>query len=187
MEGSQKWKENKAIGDMVEKIVEFLINSTPNWECIPYGMENHIEELRKQLKDKLDDTSRRIKSMPDFIALNKKTGETLLIDVKYRSFIDKRDNKNALYGFSYGQIKDYLEFWKDVKLIVVHNYEPYFIVIDMKDVEWHKHFHSRKYIDNNSMIEQWNFGGIQKGIKSLFSELPDDVIKRARAMIPNNK
>jgi len=69
---NNKWKESKTIGSMVENIVQFLINSSEYWECIPYGMENHIERLRALLKDKLDDTSRRIKSMPDFIAVNKK-------------------------------------------------------------------------------------------------------------------
>ena len=46
------WTENKAIGNMAENIVEFLINSTPNWKCIKYGMENHIDELKKLLKYK---------------------------------------------------------------------------------------------------------------------------------------
>jgi len=184
MDNDSKWKENKLIGDVAEKVVGFLISSTPDWECIPYGMENHIEELRGLLKDKLDDTSRRIKSMPDFIAVNKKSGKIILIDVKFRGFIDRRSPPNVLYGFGYGQIKDYLEFWKDVKLLIVHNHEPYFVVIDMKDVEWHKHFHSRTYGKDNRMFEQWNFGGIQKGIKDLFPELPDEIIKKARGMIP---
>ena len=116
MEDSKRWKEDKTIGDMTESIVEFLINSSENWKCVKYGMENHIEDLRKLLKDNLDETSRRIKSMPDFIAVNQKTNEIILIDVKYRSFIDRRNPPNLLYGFSYGQIKDYLEFWKDLKL-----------------------------------------------------------------------
>ncbi len=34
------------------------------------------------------------------------------------------------------------------------------------------------------MFEQWNFGGIQRGIKDLFPELSDEAIRKARGMIP---
>ncbi len=162
---NNNWEENKTIGNMVENIVEFLINSSGDWKCITYGMENYIEDLRHLLKDNLNETSRRIKSMPDFIAVNKETNEVILIDVKYRSFIDRRSPPNILYGFGYGQIKDYLEFWKDVKLLIVHNYEPYFIVVDIKNIEWYKHFYSRDYRESDrKMFEQWNFAAIQKDV-----------------------
>ena len=112
MENSNSWAEKKALGNAAENIVEFLINSTPDWKCVKYGMENHIEDIRKLLKDNnKDETSRRIRSMPDFIAVNKETNEVMLIDVKFRSFIDNREQGVALYGFGYGQIKDYLDFW----------------------------------------------------------------------------
>ena len=82
------WTEKKAIGNMAENIVEFLINSTPNWKCIKYGMENHIDELKKLLrKNNDDDISLRIRSMPDFIAVNKVTNQILLIDVKFRAIL----------------------------------------------------------------------------------------------------
>ncbi len=179
------WDKNKAIGNITENLVEYLINSTGEWRCIKLGMENHINELKNTLKDNLTETSRTIRSMPDFIIVNNKTGEVMLIDVKYRSFIDKRNPPNLLYGFSYGRIKDYLDFWKDIKLLIVHPHEPYLIVVDMKDVEWHKHFDRRTYLDNGKMFEQWNFAGIQKDIKSLFPNLSDEIIKNAIDMIPN--
>ena len=178
------WKEQRAIGNIAESIVEFLINSVPNWKCIKYGMENHIGELRILLRDNYkDETSRRIKTMPDFIAVNEKTNKVLLIDVKYRSFIDRREDKRALYGFSYGQIKDYLDFWTNSYLIVIHNHEPYFFVINVNDIEWHKHFHMRKN-EGKELIELWNFAGIQKGIKDIFPEISDNAINTAINMIP---
>lgn len=182
MNDAKRWGVNKTKGDMVERVVSFLINSTEVWECIPYGMENHIEQLRKHLKEKLDDTSRRIKCMPDFVAINKKTNEIVLIDVKYRSFIDKRQPPNILYGFRYGQIKDYIEFWKDTKLLIVHPQEPNFIVVNVKDIEWHKHFFGRTYYEDR-MQEQWNFAGIQKDIKEVFPELTEEHRKQAVNML----
>ena len=181
------WAENKAIGNMAENIVEFLISSTPNWKCIKYGMENHIDELKKLLKSNNEENiSKRIRSMPDFIAVNTITNQTLLIDVKFRSFIDRREPKTALYGFGYAQMKDYLQFWPESYLLVVTSSEPFFIVIPLKEVEWYKHFHSRTS-NNGTLYEQWNFAGIQKSIKNLFSDLPDRAIQKAIEMIPKKQ
>jgi len=178
------WTENKAKGNISESIIEFLINSTPDWKCIKYGMENHIEELKKSLKSNSDDDiSKKIRTMPDFIAINEKTNKVLLIDVKFRSFIDRREPKKVLYGFSYAQMKDYLQFWKETYLIIVHNHKSFFTVIPLSEVEWHKHFHSRTK-NNGHLYEQWNFAGIQKSIHHLFPNLPDSEIKKAIEMIP---
>jgi hypothetical protein len=183
----QDWQKHKAIGNMTEAVVEMLIKSMPDWKCIKFGMENHIGELRKSLKSNHTSESRRVRTMPDFIALNKKTNEVIFIDVKYRSFIDRRNNGEALYGFGYGQIKDYLEFWKDMKLIVVHPQDPHFYVIDMKEIEWHKHFHSRTKTPTGLMHEQWNFAGIEKPITSLFPNLIEEAIKSSSALIHGKK
>ena len=176
------WEEQKAVGNMAENIVEFLINSAPNWKCVKYGMENHIDQLKSLLKNNQRSMSKRIRSMPDFIAVNTETNEVLLIDVKYRSFIDRRENGTALYDLGYGQVKNYLEFWESTKLIVVYPNEPNFIVVDLKEVEWHRHFYGRKG-EGKNMREQWNFIGIQKNIKEIFPELSDDIIEKAKGMI----
>lgn len=180
----EAWTQKKAMGNIAENIVEFLINSTPNWKCIKYGMENHIDELKKLLKsNNSDEISRRIRSMPDFIAVNPITNQVLLIDVKFRSFIDMREAKTALYGFGYAKMKEYLQFWPETYLLVVHNSEPYFSVIPLKEVEWHKHFHSRNQ-HNGRLIENWNFAGVYKPISHLFPDLPEEAIKKAVEMIP---
>ena len=188
MERSESiWTEKKAFGNIAESIVEFLINSTPNWKCIKYGMENHIEELKKSLKDNnQDDISKRIRSMPDFIAINKNTNQVLLLDVKFRSFIDRREPRTALYGFGYAQMKDYLHFWPEAYLIVIHTFDPFFTIIPLKEIEWHKHFHSRT-TNNGNLYEQWNFAGIQKSLRDLFPDLSESVIKKAIDMIPSKK
>jgi len=169
---------------MAENVVEFLIESTPNWKCIKYGVENHIGELKKSLKNNnKDEISKRIRSMPDFIAINQDTNQVLLIDVKFRSFIDMRKPKTALYGFRYAQMRDYLQFWPEAYLFIVHNKEPYFTIIPVKDIEWHKHFHSRTK-NNETLYEQWNFAGIYKPLKELFPDLSEEIINKAIEMIP---
>ncbi len=180
----QTWQDNKAIGNIAENIVQFLIESTSDWKCIKFGMENHIEELKKLIKDKTDEISLKIKSMPDFIAVNSKTNQVIMLDVKYRSFIDRRESGKVLYGFGYGQIKDYLQYWPEIYLVVLHNHEPNFTVINMKEVLWHRHFYDRKE-NGDKIIEEWNFAGIQEDIKEIFPELTDEILKKAISMIPN--
>ncbi|MEA3378200.1 MAG: hypothetical protein U9Q69_01030 [Nanoarchaeota archaeon] len=177
------WDKNKAIGNMAENIVEFLINSTPNWKCIKYGMENHIEELRKNIRNNNGEISKSIRSMPDFIAINEKNSQILLIDVKYRSYLDNREPQKLLFGFRYGRIKNYLEYWDNAYFIVVHPHDPYFFVINLKDVEWHKHFRNR--VENGcNCIEYWDFAGIMKRIKDIFPELSNETLNEAIKMIP---
>jgi hypothetical protein len=187
-QSDDQFRESKAIGNIAENIVEFIINSTPNWRCIKYGMENHIEELIKRLQslpDHTNTTASLIRSMPDFIAINEKTNQVILIDCKYRGFIDRRKPKEALYSFPYSQIKTYLDYWPSAHLFIVHPYEPYFILVNLEDVEWHRHFHSRKEI-NGRLVEQWNFAGIYKNLKDVFQEVPENVLKQAISMIPTS-
>ncbi|MFA5723538.1 MAG: hypothetical protein WC979_04745 [Candidatus Pacearchaeota archaeon] len=183
---SKDWEENKLIGNSAENIVGFLINSAPGWKGIKYGIEQNIDELKSSLRNNnQEEISKKIRSMPDFIAVNKEKSKVLLIEAKFRSFIDRRESGIALYNFNYARIKDYLQFWPETYLIVVHNHEPYFNVIPLKDVEWHKHFYGRTG-EGKGLKEQWNFAGIQKEIKDLFPELPESAIKKAIEMIPKN-
>lgn len=178
------WKENKLVGNNAENIVGFIINSAPGWKGIKYGIEQNIDELKSSLRDNnKEEVSKKIRSMPDFIAVNKDENKVLLIEVKFRSFVDRRISGLTLYEFGYAQIKDYLQFWPEAYLIIVHHLEPFFNVIPLKDIEWHKHFYGRTG-EGKDLREQWNFAGIQKPITDLFPDLSEEVISKAIAMIP---
>jgi len=182
----QEWIDNKVVGNIAESIVEGMISSIPGWECIKYGMENHIDRLKKTLRNNnKSEVSRKIRCMPDFIVVNEGTKEVLLLDVKYRSFIRKNPGE-ALHGFGYGQIKDCLEFWPSTHFVIVHTQEPHISVVSVEDIKWHKHFHSRTG-EGKSLREQWNFAGISRGIKDLFPGLSEDSLKRAIDRIPGKK
>jgi hypothetical protein len=182
-----EWNKQKTIGNIAENVVEMLIDSISDWKCIKFGIENHIDDLKKQLRNNLTSASKKVRSMPDFIAINTKTSEIVIIDVKYRSFLKKVSETERLYGFGYKQIKDYLEYWGEAKLIVVHHKDPYFFVIDLKDVEKDKHFHSKGRDFRGVLLEQWNFKEIEKDIKSIFPDLKDEKIDEAKRLIPFNK
>jgi hypothetical protein len=177
-----EWNKQKAKGNIAEDIVEMIINSMPDWKCIKFGVENHIEELRKNVRETITPITLQIKSMPDFIAVNEKTKEVLFIEVKYRSFVERTSEK-AIYGFGYKQIDDYLEFWKNAKIIFVNKQEPYFKVVDLKEVNKEKQFVERT-MNEGAHYEQWNFINIEKDIKVLFPEIEDKVLEEAIELIP---
>jgi hypothetical protein len=176
-EDTLEWKDKKLLGNVAEDVIEFLINSCPGWKCEKYGMENHIDSLKKDIRNNYDETSLRIRTMPDFIAVNKEQKKVILIDVKYRSFIDERQPGKRLYQFHVGSIKDYLEYWKDVSLVVVHHRMPYFRVIHIKDIKWHRHLYDRKE-------GWWDFLPIEKDIKELFPGITEEAMEKAIKLIP---
>lgn len=180
------WNKNKAIGNIAENIVEMLISSMPNLECVKFGVENHINVLKHSLKDNNEsETSKMIRAMPDFIISNKETKEVMLLDVKYRSFIDKR-NGMLECGFGYAQIRDYIEHWKDGVLIIVHPQEPYFYCVKIKDIQWHKHFKGGRRVKSGHYYEFFDLLPISKKIKDIFPNLPEEALKQAIRLIPRS-
>ena len=183
MENSDSFNENKVIGNVAEAIVEFLINSAPDWKCIRFGVENHINDLKKVVRGEINAITKKIKSMPDFIAFNSKTGETFFIEVKYRGFIDRRESGKMEFKLDF--LKDYSEHWEGTKLILVHGYKPYFFVVDLKDVR--QDMCRKEHVGHNDWEFYWNFADIQKGIKDVFPELTEESIKKAVDMIPEGE
>ncbi|MBI2043795.1 hypothetical protein HYT24_00320 [Candidatus Pacearchaeota archaeon] len=179
MESKDSWWEKKAVGNISETIVEMMVKSMPNWQCVRFGVENHIEDLKKHIITNINPTTKKIKSMPDFIAFNTKTEETFFLEVKYRGFVDKRTAGKVEYKLDF--LNEYLDHWKGTKLIIVHGHSPYFFVINLDDV---KQTMCRKEYDGYRYECYWDFGGIQKGIKDIFPEMSEDIIKRAIDMIP---
>ena len=181
MEIDNSFNKNKVIGNVAEAIVEFLINSTPDWKCIRFGVENHMEDLKKAVRGELNPVTKKIKSMPDFIAFNTKTGETFFIETKYRGFVDRRTEGKCEFKIDF--LDEYLENWKGTKLIIVHGFKPYFFVIDLKDVK--EDMRRKEQTGLNDWDYYWNFADIQKSIKDLFPGLSDEIIEKAIEVIPN--
>lgn len=182
MENNNSWEESKLIGNSAENIVSFLINSSPDWKCIKFGVENHILDLKKTVRKEINSVTKKIKSMPDFVAFNTKTGETFFVEVKYFSFIDKRTKGKIEYRFKYKRLDEYIKYWKGIKLIVVCPFNPHFILVDLKDVE--KNMLHREQTGVNEWTDYWNFADIQKPIKDLLPELSDEALQKAINMIP---
>jgi len=179
------WNESKAYGNVGENAVELLIKSMPDWKCIKFGVENHINTLKESIRGVLNPTTYKIKSMPDFFVINRKESKTFFVEAKYLSSIDREIVGESWYLFKRNLLDHYLKYWPETKLIIVHPEKPYFIFIDLKDVK-PKTMCKRVRIRNKPK-DKWNFAGIEKDIKLLFPDLTIKIIKKAIELIPSSK
>lgn len=165
------WHKTKLAGNNAENLVWSLIDSMPDWECIEFGVENHIKDLRKVVKKHINPITKKIKSMPDFVAFNSKTGETLFVEVKYRSRTTNFTTNKPEYHINF--LEEYKKYWPGTKLIILQDYEPYIFVVDLDKIEDSM---SRKVKGHGSF---WNFEGIKIDIKGIFPELKNEVIEES--------
>lgn len=164
------WYKNKLVGNNAENIIEFLINSTPNWKCLKFGVENFTATIKDVVRNNHTPIAKKIRKMPDFFVLNEKTGDIFLIEVKSSS--KRADGK---YMFNLG-LEDYKTYWGGTKLIIVSKKEPHFIYIDLEKVDDSMR-ETKKFNETSKAL--WNFGLIEKDIKDLFPGLKDESIKEA--------
>ena len=173
---SDSFNEDKAIGDNGETPIRYLIRSiSDDWKCVKFGVENHIEDLKKLVRKEINPITKKIKSMPDFVAFNTKTGETFFIEVKFRS-----NSKKGKYIFNY--LNEYNEYWKGTKLIIVRPDEPHFVYVDLEEIN--NQMKTSIEVGQNLWREYWDFKAIEKPIQKLFPDLSEQAIKKAIEMIP---
>ena len=169
------FNKDKAIGDNGETAVSFLIRSMQDWRCTKFGVENHIEQLKEMVRETFNPVTKKIKSMPDFVAFNTKTKETLFLEVKYRS--------NSTKGkYLFRHLNEYNEYWPGTKLIIVRPNEPYFVCIDLDKIN--RKMKTPLELNPGEWREYWDFNDIEQNIKAIFPELSEEAINTAIEMIP---
>ena len=173
----EDWNEKKYHGNKAENIIECLINDMEDWNCFRFGVENHIKDIREAVVSSINPVTIKIKSMPDFIAHNKKTGKTLFIEVKSRSFIDKTIPGKSEYKIDF--LNEYKTNWEGTKLIVVNkNLDQHFFVIDLGDVKDSMCRSQETW--SNKIDYYWDFSKIEKTLKDLFQDdLTDEILEKA--------
>lgn len=166
---SDDWNKNKFAGNSAENIFEFLIGSLPDWKCNKFGVETHIKDIQKMVSKIVNPITTKIRCMPDFVVFNEKTEETFLIEVKFRS-------ENY---FKY--LENYNEHWEGTKLVLIHKDEPYFEWVDLEKINPSM----KKFVEiKGEKRFIWDFGGLQKNIKTLFPDLTDETIIDAIKRVP---
>ena len=173
MKTNNSFNQDKAVGNKGENRVQFLINSMPDWKCMDFGVENHIEDLKKTVRKKINEVTKKIKSMPDFVAFNTKNGKTFFIEAKYR----KNSTEKGGYVFGYKRLEEYQKYWKGTKLIIVRPKEPYFVYVDLDKID--KKMKKSRRVGPKEWWDYWNFEEIEQDIRGLFPELSEEIIKTA--------
>jgi len=168
------WNKNKLLGNITEDIVEFLINSMPDWRCNRFGVETHINDIKDRVKNYTNPITLKIRKMPDFVAFNEKTREISFIEVKYSS-----NSKGD--GWILDSLEDYNKYWSGTKLIIVCEEEPYFVYVDLSKINQSMKKTKETY---KGPKDFWDFGENEKSIKDLFPDLKEEDIEEAIKRIP---
>ena len=170
--------KHKFIGNSAENIVEFLINSMPDWKCNKFGVETHINDIKNMVRKAVNPITTKIRKMPDFVVFNEKTEETFFVEVKYRS-----NSEGEGYIFKY--LENYNEYWKGTKLIIVRQNKPHLVWVDLEKIN--DSMKKMKQIGGEWKVS-WDFGEIQQDIKTLFPDLKDEDIEEAiKRIVPKEE
>lgn len=174
----KEWIGSKAKESIGENFVRTVLELS-GYKVMKYGFEHHNQEIVKEIKTNYkSDTNRRLLSMPDLVVVDEETKESWLVEVKYRTFQEFRMNENNI-PFSYGRMKDYLDFWKEATLIFVFNSSPYCLCVDLDKVNWNYHFKKRFENNKGNLDELWNFSGEYELINKKFPKVTKENFTKA--------
>jgi hypothetical protein len=167
-----------------EVAISFLsgVLKRSGYEVMKYGIENHNQEIIGKLRGKVDfETNKRLLTMPDLVVFDNETNEAWLVEVKCK-FSDKLTyfQKNLSMAMTYHHLKNYIEYWNDTTIIFVFKFPPYFKCVDVKDIDWNRHFIEKKQFKNSKTTDEiWNFYDIYKDLTDKFPKVTSETIKHA--------
>jgi hypothetical protein len=174
----QKAKERKGT-NFVKSVLEFA-----GYDIMDYGIENHNMDIVRKIKGSYKtETNQRLMCMPDFVVFDPDTKEAELIEVKYRGKPEYFNWKKSDFMFGYRNIKNYIDYWKDLTLIIVMNVKPFCLCIKMKDVDWNIHYRGKIKGQKKTDDEIWNFSGIYKLINDVFPRVKSEHFKKALEIV----
>jgi len=188
-ENDYRYYKNKVFGDNAESIFEYLINSLDDWEFINYGVEHHIESLKRKIRKNYHDVAEKIRHMPDYAIVNEKGGKVMFFEIKRTSFIDRKISGKLIFGFQKNLIEKYKEFWNEGNLFIVHQQEPYFHIIKLEDINEECKIGGDFYTSEENLQDykrpysRWDFKNIRKGIREVFPNIKSEILEEARKMI----
>ena len=206
MANSKEFIENKSQGYLAEDILEFILNSMEEqgWKFVGYGIEQHTETLKNSLRQIYSPLSQKIRSMPDAIAINEKTKEVILFECKYKSYVERKhqteainlvedeygkvidfdviDYRTATYIFDKGIIKRYKQYWPETILFIVQPYGVCFFTINISQIK--DYMLIEEYEHNNKTLERWDFHEIEIPLTQLIQDIPKEIIEKAKKKIP---
>ena len=176
MISDKKFRELRAKGRCGENFVQNIFEVSDDYKIIPFGIETRSEEVKKLLKKNYStDTNKKIKSMPDFIVVNKNKEQAHLVEVKY--FGINSFGENTQFMFNWGVLENYIKHWNEAIMFLVFSVEPYCKCVRIRDIDPSKHIAFRKKTEDGRHIIYWKFEGILKDVNMFFPGVKrDDIV-----------
>ena len=176
MDQSFEWYKGKA----KERLGRDFIKSVLEHEYLvmDYGIETHNQSIVKKISGCYEtDTNKRLMRMPDFVIVDKNTKYAELVEVKFRSFPEYFSYDKSEFMFRYRTMKEYLNYWSDMTMILTMSVEPYCLCIRLCDVDWNKHYMGKKEIKTGYPDDVWKFKGIYHLLKDVFPKINDTIFE----------
>jgi hypothetical protein len=149
--------ENILKGRIGESLVEELLKKSGN-KVYRFGYEAVLQNLTQLEKafDRENEVGKRIKSIPDFIVINKE-GKPFFVEVKFRTNL-------IVFQDQFDRIDMIEKFWK-AKIIIVTTEKPYFRISDSP------YLNTKREWNWNPLKEDKDFG------------ISDDILKEFNGLI----
>lgn len=182
-------QESKIKGNLGEEFIKSILELS-GYKVMKFGIENHNQKIIQEIAGNYKlNTNRKLLSMPDLVVVDPESKESWLLEIKFRTFNEKfkmnSDEDNNL-KFSYGNIKDYIDFWKDTSLILVFDVEPYCLCVDVNKIDWKYHLKGKFENNKGNFDELWNFAGEYKKIYEKFPRVTVEIFNRVLKLFNKN-
>jgi hypothetical protein len=167
--------------NFIKTILEFS-----GYKVMDFGIEHHNQDIIKQISGNYkSETNVRLMCMPDLVVVDPDTNVGKIVEVKYRAMPEYFHKKKSNLWFPFKQIKEYLEYWHDMTLIIVMNVVPYCLCIQVKDIDWCYHFIEKKEGNRKGYLDEiWNFSKIYRELDDVFPKVNQKHIDKALKIIP---
>ncbi|MFB6089340.1 MAG: hypothetical protein ABEK36_06180 [Candidatus Aenigmatarchaeota archaeon] len=176
----KEFLDRKYRGDKGERFVRYILESAGNYKVMKFGIEHHNVEIIKLIKSNYcTETNRMLHLLPDYVVVDPDTSEATFLEVKTKK-LKYFSEQRTLFWFNKGDIDDYIQYWKDLILIIVINVEPHLICIDTNDISRREHLRRIGKDNHGKHIEKWKFGDIYKNIndEDIFPKVDKQILER---------
>ncbi len=143
-------------GKITETIFEEMFRTTGEFTILPTGYEHTIPELAQyQRHIQIQQVLENIRNAPDFILLSQDKTKVFLVEVKYRSTLDKTEMLNIA--------NDTLKLWNPSYLFLATNIDFYFSPCN-------------RIVINNGKMELLGESWIKNELQKIYLELLNEFI-----------
>ena len=145
--------ENMLKGDMAQSLVENLLRGAGN-QVYRFGYESILQNLTQVNKvfDRYSDVGEQIRSIPDFLIVNK-DGKPFLVEVKFRW-------QPVWHNDDFKKMERIDHFWKAKIIFVNCSEKPYFRISEPPYID------EQKKLISKPLFEDTNFGLKDSAIES---------------------